>query len=272
MKKEHIPGCICPDEIKRRLKTLQMGREIYYIEEIDSTNVWAKQLGKEGAPSGSLAITDSQTQGRGRRGRRWLATQGLDIFMTLLLRPNLLPAQAPMLTLVMGLSVAEAIDNSFDIACQIKWPNDVILNHRKVCGVLTEMSAGPNGVEYIIIGVGINCNTTAFPPEISDKATSLAAESGRMIVREQVIADVLWHFEKNYQEFLADRDLSRLTGAYNKILIHKDKEVKVLEAGSEYTGIARGITPQGELLVDTKDEVKRIFAGEISVRGLYGYL
>jgi len=273
MKTEQIPERICPDEIERRLLTRQMGREIYYIEETDSTNVWARQLGKEGALSGSLVITDFQTQGRGRRERRWVAPQGLDIFMTLLLRPDLLPVQAPMLTLIMGLSVAEAIDKNIDTTCRIKWPNDVILNGKKVCGALTEMSAGQDGVKYVIIGVGINCNTTAFSPELSDKATSLAIESGQKIVREQLVAEVLWHFEKNYQEFLATKDLSRLTEAYNKILINMDKEVKVLETGSEFTGIARGINSKGELLVDTGNEgQKKIIAGEVSVRGLYGYI
>lgn len=273
MKMEQISERICPEKIKRRLLTRQMGREVYYIEETESTNVWARQLGKEGAPSGSLAITDHQTQGRGRRGRKWVAPQGLDIFMTLLLRPNILPAQAPMLTPVMGLSVAEALNKSFDITCRIKWPNDVILNGKKVCGALTEMSAGQDGVKYVIIGVGINCNTTAFSPELSDKATSLVIESGQKIVREQLVAEVLWNFEKNYQEFLATMDLSRLAEAYNKILINKDKEVKVLETGGEFTGIARGINSKGELLVDTGDEVqKKIIAGEVSVRGLYGYI
>lgn len=261
------------EQLKMRLGNSDMVREIVYIEETTSTNILAKQLGRSGAPDGTLVVTDYQTQGRGRLGRSWRAPLGKDIFMSLLLRPKIVTLQASMLSLVMGLSVSEAIEEVVDEFCEIKWPNDVVVGGKKVCGILTEMQGQKEQVDYVVIGVGINCNTQTFPPEFSDHATSLTLAKGGAVLREGVIARVLRRFAHNYKKFLYAGDLSLLLGAYEKRMVNMDREIRVVEKKQEILGIARGITSKGELLVDTKDGIQqRIVSGEVSVRGLYGYV
>lgn len=268
-----IPDTISASEIKSRLGSSRMGCEIYYIEETSSTNLVAKRLGDEGAPSGTLAIADMQTDGRGRRGRRWLSYQGKDIYMSLLLRPDIIPEKAPMLTLVMGLSVVQALNNELGVNAGIKWPNDIILSDKKAAGILTEMSTQTDYVEYLVIGVGINCNVTEFSEEIREIATSLAVQIGKKVLRAQIVAAVLKCFQENYEKFIGSGDLRDLIDEYNVNLVHRDKEIKILEPGREYFGIARGINARGELLVETDDQkVITVFTGEVSVRGRNGYV
>lgn len=268
-----IPDSIRPSEIKSRLGGSRMGCEIYYIEETSSTNIWAKRLGDEGAPSGTLAIAQQQTQGRGRRGRQWLSFEGDNIYMSLLLRPDIHPEKAPMLTLVMGLSVAQGINRELGVKTGIKWPNDVILGNKKAAGILTEMSTQSDYIEYLVIGVGINCNSVKFSEELSPTATSLAAETGETVSRAQIVAAILRCFEENYEKYIAAGDLSDLLDEYNENLVHRDQEIRILEAGREYTGTARGIDAEGHLLVETADQkTVKVFTGEVSVRGMQGYV
>lgn len=268
-----IPDTVLPSEIKSRLGKTSIEYQIYYIEETPSTNVWAKRLGEEGAPSGTVAVTDMQTAGRGRRGRKWVSAKGTDLYMSLLLRPDLLPEKAPMLTLVMGLSVIQGINRALGVKAQIKWPNDVILAEKKFVGILTEMSAQVDYIEYVVIGVGINCNSAQFPDEIRETATSLFAHSGERVSRAQIAAAVLECFDEYYGRFMGDQDLGSMVEQYNSLLVHKDQEVQIHEPGREYCAVARGINSRGELLVETKDQaVHTVFTGEVSVRGRNGYV
>lgn len=193
--------------------------------------------------------------------------------MSLLLRPEIRPDRASMLTLVMGLSVVQAIQQISGVEAGIKWPNDVVLNKKKLVGILTEMSARPEGIEYVVIGVGVNANTTDFPEQIVDKATSLKAELGKSIHRPTYIAAIIKTFEKNYQIFRQTQDLSGLMKDYEKVLLNQNQPVRVLEPGNEYEGIARGINNMGELLVEKENgRCEAVYAGEVSVRGLYSYV
>lgn len=266
------PDILNESEIRSRLKTSVMGCSVEYLEQVDSTNTQAKRLAEEGAPSGTLVVADVQTRGKGRRGREWKFAQGGSIFMTLLLRPELAPEKASMLTLLMGLSVVQGIRNITGVQTQIKWPNDVVLNHKKMVGILTEMNAQIDYIEYVVIGTGINVNQTEFPKDLQDMATSLRIELGKPFNRAEIIAEVMERFEENYEQFCKTQDLSVLAETYNQVLVNKDQQVKVLETGREYEGTARGIDEQGRLLVERPDgSVERVFAGEVSVRGLYGY-
>lgn len=248
-------------------------RKIIYYEQLDSTNAKVKELAIEGAEHGTVVVADVQTAGKGRRGRRWESPAGTNIYMSMLLRPKMEPSKAPMLTLVMAHSISKVLQVQGYSDVRIKWPNDLVLSSKKVCGILTEMNLKGQEIDYVVVGVGINVNTTSFPEELTDKATSLYLETGKEVERGQLVREIVKIFEKEYERFVEIEDLSFLQEAYNNILINRNKEVRVLEPGKEYTAHALGINKTGELLVKKADgSQEAVFAGEVSVRGLYGYV
>ena len=173
----------------------------------------------------------------------------------------------------MAYSVAMALQEKVNISAKIKWPNDLVLNKKKICGILTEMSAEIDYINYVVIGVGINVNTESFPEEIAATATSLRMESGEYIKRADLIAGVMQKFEEYYERFCEAGNLSPIVNGYNEILVNIGREVRVLEPGKEYNARALGINEKGELIVEKKDGSKEaVFAGEVSVRGIYGYV
>lgn len=239
----------------------------------DSTNIQAKSWGEKGVSQDTLFIADKQTVGAGRRGRSWESPEGENIYMSLLLKPEIEPAKAPMLTLVMAVAVAEGIKKVCNAEAQIKWPNDIIFNKKKVCGILTEMVLDGKAIKYVVIGVGINVNQKVFVSELKDKATSLSLEASKDFDRETIISSVMGEFYKYYDGFLCVGDLSYLQETYNRRLVNRGCEVVIHEPGNEYEALAIGINEQGELIVETKDgRMQNIYAGEVSVRGVYGYV
>lgn len=267
------PDILNASEIESRLKGGWIGNQVYFAGETDSTNTWAKRLAEDGAPHGTLAAADIQTAGRGRRGREWDTPKGTNVSMTLILRPDLEPEKASMLTIVMGLSVAQGIRDLIEVPVSIKWPNDVVLNGRKICGILTEMSAQIDYINYVVTGVGINVNQETVPEELKDKATSLRLETGRTFRRAEVIQAVMKRYAGNYDTFLKTKDLSELLEPYNELLANRGREVRVLDSKAPFEGTALGINAGGELLVRREDgTVSEVYAGEVSVRGLYSYV
>lgn len=267
------PDVISGAELKSIMETRWAGGEIHYYDKTDSTNIQAKLGGESGAVHGTLFVADRQEAGRGRRGRSWDSPGGVCIYMTILLRPDIEPSKAPMLTLVMALSVAEGIREQTGLAAEIKWPNDIILNKKKVCGILTEMSTEIEYINYVITGVGINTNQEKFSEEIKERATSLLIEGGSRVRRSRLIAAVMKRYEENYERFMKTEDLSGLYEKYNDLLVNANQDVRILEPQGEYEAHALGINEKGELVVTTADgEEKHIFAGEVSVRGIYGYV
>ena len=257
--------------IADQIHTKWAGKTVHFARETDSTNLWIKRLAKEGAPEGTLALAEFQSAGRGRLGRSWEVPEGTSVMMSILLRPKFEPQYAPMLTLVMGMAVAKAVKKlGFDVS--IKWPNDVVVSHKKICGILTEMGVRDGKIDYAVIGVGINVNIKEFPEEMVDKATSLYLESGKEFDRSQIPGLVMEAFEKYYEKFAATCDLSGLKEEYESILANYNQPVRVL-AKEPYEGVARGITDGGELLVEKTDgTIVAVSAGEVSVRGLYSYV
>lgn len=267
------PDVLYANEIKSKLNTLSWAREIYYYDEVDSTNNVAKKLAEDGAPHGTLVITEMQTAGKGRRGRNWSSPNGSGIWMTFILRPEIGPDRASMLTLVSAMAVQKAIEKETGLKAVIKWPNDIVVNGKKVCGMLTEMSAELEWINYVVVGIGINANTKKFPEEIADVATSLSIELGRDITRSNLVAGFGAAFEGYYDRFIKNGDMSDLMDEYNKNLANLDNKVKILDPKGEYTGISKGINKEGELLVTDEDGNERIVrSGEVSVRGIYGYV
>ena len=266
------PDVLSKSELLSRIDTEWAGRTVYYFDETDSTNNDVRRLMSQGAPHGTLAIADKQTAGKGRRGRTWISPAGTNIFMSLGLRPEIPPDKASMLTLVMALAVCDAIRETTGSDAKIKWPNDIVINGKKVCGMLTELEAELDCIHSVVVGIGINVNQTQFDPEIAQTATSLFMESGRKVIRALLVERVMHYFEKYYAVFMEKGDLSGLKEAYDERLVNLNTGVRVLDPKGEYDGTARGIDEKGQLLVERDGEMIKVYAGEVSVRGVYGYV
>ena len=251
----------------------------YHFEIIDSTNKKAKELAMAGAQHGTLVTADGQNAGMGRRGRSWTSEENAGIYMTMILRPKIKTDKASMLTLVAALAVekgicaaCEAIGESVSSKTRIKWPNDIVLNKKKICGILTELGLNGTEIDYVVIGIGINVNNKEFPEEIVQTASSLFLETGREIDRELLITEVWKQFFVYYEQFIETMDLTLLKEEYEEVLVNKEEKVNVLDPLGAYTGFAKGITNTGELIVDTEEEIRFVSSGEVSVRGIYGYV
>ena len=243
----------------------------YHFEEIDSTNKKAKELGQKDCPHGTLVTADTQVSGIGRRGRSWSSEKDTGIYMSMVLRPEIETDKAAMLTVVAAMAVEKAL-LELEADVKIKWPNDIVLNQKKICGILTELSLKGAEIDFVVLGIGINVNNKEFPEEIKETASSLSLELGQVFDREMLITKVWKQFDVYYELFLQTKDLSLLKEEYESVLANKNEKVKVLDPQGEYVGIAAGITNTGELIVDTEGEQKLVSGGEVSVRGIYGYV
>ncbi len=275
-----VPDILSQSEIASQLQTKWLGHDIRYLEEVDSTNAAAKRIAETSNGMdwhGIAIVAGKQTAGRGRRGRTWSSPQGTGLFFSILLKPEIDPNNASMLTLVMGMATVKGIAEITGLHPRIKWPNDVVLNGKKIVGILTEMSAQIDYVNHIVVGTGINVSQTRFPEEIADTATSLKLElqeAGRdmSVSRAQLLGAVLMNFEYYYEIYLKTQDMSGLMEEYGAMLANCGKSVRVLDPLGEYEGTALGINDRGELLVDRGGEISRVSSGEVSVRGIYGYV
>lgn len=266
------PDTLSESELQSIRKTEWAGCEISYHDTIDSTNVFAKQLAEEGHPNGTLVVANQQVAGRGRRGRNWESQAGTTISMTLVLKPDINPNNASMITLVSAMAVVKAIQKVTGERALIKWPNDIVMNGKKICGILTEMSAQFDYVNHIVVGIGINVHNTTFPEEIAEMASSLFLETGKHFNRASLIEATLEAFEEYYAIYLETEDLSGLVKEYNENLVNVNQNVRVLDPQEPFEGKAMGITAKGELIVDTWESRKLVSSGEVSVRGIYGYV
>lgn len=267
------PDLMTEAEIKSLMHTDWVAKEVLYFDTIDSTNTKAQELAEKGYPSGTLVVADKQESGKGRRGRSWVSPSGTGIFMTLMIKPDINPNNASMLTLVAALAVAKAITSVTGEEAMIKWPNDIVVNGKKVCGILTEMNAQFDYINHIVVGIGINVHNESFPEEISQMASSLMIEAGgKRFHRAQIIAETMSYFEQYYDTFLKTQDLSALVREYDELLVNRNKSVRVLDPKEPFDGKAMGITLKGELIVDTWESRKLVSSGEVSVRGIYGYV
>lgn len=257
------------EEIEAGLGTSWAGREIVCLKEVDSTNRYAKALAAEGAAHGTLVLSDMQTAGRGRRGRGWISPAGENIYMSLILRPDMPPAQVARLSLLTALATANAIGRAAGLDAQIKWPNDIVIGGRKVCGLLLEMDATPEQVNSVVAGVGINVHQTQFDSAIAHTASSLDRIAGRRISRAAVVRAFLQEFER----------ASALSGeammdAYRARSATLGQRVQVIGLNGAYTGLAERVTDSGSLLVraDEDGAVREVLAADVSVRGIMGYV
>ncbi|SDG35954.1 BirA family transcriptional regulator, biotin operon repressor / biotin-[acetyl-CoA-carboxylase] ligase [Selenomonas sp. WCT3] len=263
------PDRLLPNEIRHGLKTRCIGRDIYFKEILDSTNTWAKHLAADGALDGTIVVTEQQTGGKGRLERKFFSPAGKGIWFSVILRPPFMPQEAPKCTLMAAVAVAMAMEK-FGLEAGIKWPNDILFANRKMVGILTEMSAEMDRINYVVIGIGINVNILPkdFPEDIRDIATSLqVANHGEKIPRVKFFQVLLESMDKLYDEVLA-KGFEPVMEAWRKYSITLGQEVRVIGVrdGEEYVGTAVDIDEDGALLVDAADGRHRVLAGDVSIR------
>lgn len=265
------PDLLTFEEIRNNLNTNYIGQNFMYFQTIDSTNNKAKELAND-LSDGTVIISEEQTSGRGRLGRVWTAPKFKGIWMSVILKPDIEPFNVPKVTQVGAAAVIKTL-SEFNIKAYVKWPNDIILNNKKVCGILTEMSGELNKINYIVMGIGINVNIeeAEFPEALRDTATSLSLETRNKIKRKDLVTKLLNNFEVLYNEFAYKNDIKNSIKICRENSILIGKEVKILKLNNESFGKAIDLNESGELIVQYPDDTtEKILSGEVSVRGIHG--
>lgn len=259
------PDRLLPQEIARQLTASRLGKRIVYFEETDSTNEVAKRLAREGAEEGTLVVAEAQTKGKGRLGRQWLSPAGEGLYFTLILRPPFPPQRAPQMTLIAAVAVARALSEATGLEVKIKWPNDILVNGRKVAGILTEMVADMDRIHYLVVGIGININQEkeAFPSEVAEIATSLRAELGYSLSRLPVLVKCLSELERVYEVWLKE-GFGPLLAEWKRFSHTLGQWVRVNVGEEIVEGKALEIEEDGSLLIQQKDgSFYRVIAGDV---------
>jgi BirA family biotin operon repressor/biotin-[acetyl-CoA-carboxylase] ligase len=258
-----IPDRLGPLEIGPLLNTHDLGQTLHCSDVLPSTNDRARELAEAGAVHGEVVIAESQTAGRGRRGRTWSSPSGRNLYMSVVLRPQLPPQRAPELTLVASLAACDACRQA-GVEAAIKWPNDVLVDDRKVAGILTELSAEPDAVQWVVLGIGVNLNAASgdFPDELRDVATSLAIERGQPVPRALFAAALLSVLEQ-WLDLHASEGFAPIREAWRSRSCTLGREVRVDADGGAVSGVAEDIDETGALLVRTRGGLARLVSGDV---------
>ena len=261
---EKVPDILLPDLLRKQVKGKLFGKRFYHFFKIDSTNRVAMELAFAGEEEGAVILAEEQTEGRGRAGRKWHSEVGSGIYVTLLLRPRLSPVQAPLLTILAGISLHSVILAQTGLHTEVKWPNDILMDGKKLGGILTEMHAEPTQVRFVIVGIGVNVNQEKFPTELSSIATSLRMESGRPQSRLEVLVRLLREFENDYNRFLHEGP-AYVLGRFGEVSqFANGKKVHVDTGRETYVGTTAGLTADGLLQVKRADgQVIAVIAGDV---------
>lgn len=242
------------------------------VDQTDSTNELAKQLAFKGATHPTVVVAEEQTAGKGRMGRAWSSQKGDSLTFSLILRPTMSPIHAGKIGLIASIAVAKAILEFAGADAKVKWPNDVLIGRRKVCGILTEMSAEYDSIEYLVCGIGVNVNQAAFPSELSAIATSLKIETGRTFVRGQLLLTILTNFFEYYDVWVKTGDFTPVITEYTKLSMLVGQTVTVHNHGARITGRCIGFDKDGFLVISRDGKRRRIMAGDVSVRSSQTYV
>ncbi len=262
---EGLPEILSPRLLRRRLRGCVFGKRIHHYFRTDSTNSVAMRLGEEGEPHGAVVLAEEQTAGRGRAGRKWVSEPMAGIHATMLVRPGILPAQAPLLTLVAGVAACEAIREQTGIEADIRWPNDILLQGRKCSGILTELRAEPDRVHYAAIGIGVNINQERMPDELASAAISLRMATGRAHSRLDFLARLLRSLEHHYNLFIAHGPAPVISRFAAVSSFYQGKRVRIATAAETFTGTTAGLEPTGILRVRRNDgRIEAVLAGDVS--------
>ncbi len=256
-------------EIKSNLSADIIGCNVRYFDTVGSTNDEAKKAAGNGAPSGTVIAASAQTSGKGRLGRSWVSPPAGGLYFSVIVRPDISPYDAAGMTLAAGLCTCLALRNRTGLDCKIKWPNDIIIGNKKICGILTEMSAQTDKIDYAVIGIGINVLNRSFPEEISHKASSLFIESGGTeFSKTEIICAVLNELDKHYSDLTGGFSESFID-IYKTLCATLDRNISVIRGGKEIIGKAISINSRGELVVLCNGELTTVNSGEVTVQGIY---
>jgi BirA family transcriptional regulator, biotin operon repressor / biotin---[acetyl-CoA-carboxylase] ligase len=250
-----------------RLSGRRIGNNIRFFPEVESTNDVLFKLARDGAPHGTVVIAECQTKGKGRLNREWQSPPGCNIYASVVLRPPTEPLYAPQITLMTGVVVAELLSEYCTAEVTLKWPNDVLIRGKKVCGILAEMSSSEGGVDFVVVGIGINVNIRKndFDESIRNTATSLAEETGRNISRLDLTAKLFDRFDEIYARFL-DSGFGSIKNAWLSYCDMVGKQARVIFKNDIESGKVLGIDDFGALIIsDEKGKTKRVIAGDASV-------
>ena len=269
-KLEDFPDLLAPEIIQYNLQTevIGAGENYFYFDSVDSTNNFAKKIAAEGAADGTVIVAEEQTGGKGRLDRNFFSPKGKSILFSVILRPKCTPKDAPKFTLLAAVAVALAMEK-FNLRAEIKWPNDIMHGNKKLVGILTEMNAEIDRVNYIVVGVGINVNFSRedFPADIEKIASSLSELAGEKILRRKFFATLLEEFDKLYLEVCAE-GFKKIFDLWRKFNVTLDREVKIIsaESGESFFGKAIDIDEDGALIVETEGKRQKVYAGDVSIR------
>lgn len=263
---ERVPDILVPQLLSRRLYGTPFARRIHHFFKIDSTNTLAMRLAERGEPHGALVLAEEQTGGRGRAGRSWLSEKSTGIYCTMILRPPIPPAHAPLLTLVAGLAARDAAAEDLDTVPDIRWPNDLLVGGKKFGGILTEMHAEPDRIHYAVVGIGINVNQSKMPPEIAEIATSLKIETKKSHSRIELLIRMLHHFNRYYEQFLSSGAQPILRRFAEVSSYFRGKRVRITTHSETFTGTTSGLEPSGVLRVARDDGkgTELILSGDVT--------
>ena len=263
------PDYLNESSLKSLLHNKIIGKNLIVLDSVNSTNDYLKKLGNEGCDNGTVVAAREQTRGKGRLGRTWQSKKDDGIAFSVLLRPNVAPSEVSAITPLAGLAVCKAIREYTKLDCVIKWPNDIIIGRKKLVGILTEMSAEFDAVEYVITGIGINVDHTSFPEEIAFKATSLLLETGRHIDKNEFLACVLEHLENEFVKNNLELTPTALS-EYTELCATVGRSVTFQRGTRRISGMAVGVSEHGELKVMMSDgTISLVNSGEVTVQGIY---
>lgn len=263
------PNYLNESSLKSLLHNKIIGKNLIVLDSVDSTNDYLKKLGNEGCENGTVVAAREQTKGKGRLGRTWQSKKDDGIAFSVLLRPNVAPSEVSAITPLAGLAVCKAIREYTKLDCVIKWPNDIIVGRKKLVGILTEMSAEFDAVEYVITGIGINVDHTSFPEEIAFKATSLLLETGRHVDKNEFLACVLEHIENEFVKNNLELTSTALS-EYTDLCATLGRSVTFQRGTRRISGMAVGVSEHGELKVMMSDgTISLVNSGEVTVQGIY---
>lgn len=257
-----VPDLLFPPALRKGLEGCLVGSQIEYLKEIPSTNDHAKELAKQGAPEGTVVISEVQVEGKGRMDRDWISPKG-GLWMSVILRPQLAPNEAQGITLLVGVALARVLNRSY-VGCSIKWPNDIYVGGKKVAGILTEMEAEMDGINYVVVGMGVNVNFSvdALPKDLQEGATTIMDEKGEMVHRTDMARDILRELDKVYADFNSGL-LPELLGEWKELSSTIGQRVKVLTRKEPIVGEAVAISKEGALIVEKDDgTMEKVIAGE----------
>jgi BirA family biotin operon repressor/biotin-[acetyl-CoA-carboxylase] ligase len=262
---EKVPDILAPKLLHRRLHPGPLGKRIYHFFKIDSTNSVAMTLGERGEPHGTVVIAEEQTAGRGRAGHSWHSEKTNGIYMTVLLRPPISPQQAPLITIVAGLAVREAVLEQTGLVPDLRWPNDVLFGRKKFCGILTEMNAEQDQIHFVAVGIGINVNHERVPEDLSEIATSLRIETRHAQSRVEIVARLLRHLDSYYNRFVTEGP-ETIVARFSEVSSYaRGKRVRIEAPSETYTGTTEGLEPSGLLRVRRDDgRILPVIAGTLS--------